>query len=756
MNNPDIKQASEFLELFNYQLITFQFLKKSKPAGYYTAATPLQKKDWDYLISQHKQQKEIFFMVNEGDGEVKEGKSIPRSQKNVTRITSLFIDTDEIPFSEVKAFLKEIGLKPHIVVETSPKKYHLYFLLEESQTLLEDHRDPQSLLRNWKHCQTLLSHLGTDHPRTDSSVKDSSRVLRVPGFFHLKNPKASHQTQVKQLYSHQPYSLDEIRGKLDQNSSLHPQHQALQNTQETESIHPLGYQPPIGKVGKGNRHAQMVAQLGHLLAIGVSPHQARQAFYFTAQEQYEDGKEFLPNGKRHHEVDDFISFKLDDLKEEDKHAQIQRKNEVIKQLDNSTNSLNSLELPDDFYFNAPGIVGEITKEICSTAHYPVPSISFAAAVSLVSALKGKSVKSSTGAPPTNYFLCLAPTGAGKNYPQEVVQHTLQALRKPHLLENKVRSDRGVLRWLEASHGTGLLVFDEAEELLQSIENKNSGQHLRNFKTLLLELYTATNTPNLSFGRVENSKQAPTVLNYPHLSTILIGTPNILQTAFTKKSISDGLFQRFNILFTNKPRIANPNSSPATHLPPNTFNHLKQIINITALIREDSKNPQKIISIEANAERYIKELQEHYDDLYNEELKEKSGLEGIYSRSLEKSLRLATALAQDTITLPILTYANDFVSANTEQMIALAQEQFNVSEHSRNLTYLQQFIAKNSNREGVCTYRKIVRESKFQRARELKELLQMGVEAGFLIEHKRYKKGTKAGRPGTGYSVGEIG
>ena len=102
----------------------------------------------------------IFFCVNETDLK-------GRSSSNVTRVRALFADFDDYdPFREF-----DYELKPSFVVESSPGKYHCYWLLDD-ELPLEQFKPLQKLL---------AAKLGSD-----PSINNLDRVLRVPGFAHQK------------------------------------------------------------------------------------------------------------------------------------------------------------------------------------------------------------------------------------------------------------------------------------------------------------------------------------------------------------------------------------------------------------------------------------------------------------------------------------------------------------------------------------------------------------------------------------------
>nr|GAT45548.1 predicted protein [Mycena chlorophos] len=101
----------------------------------------------------------IFVMVNRGDGR-------GRKAGNVQQVRAYFADLDGQPLEPVFAF----PLSPHMVVESSPGRWHAYWLV--SGVGLEQFKAmQQAIARQF---------------RSDPKVCDLPRVMRVPGFFHNK------------------------------------------------------------------------------------------------------------------------------------------------------------------------------------------------------------------------------------------------------------------------------------------------------------------------------------------------------------------------------------------------------------------------------------------------------------------------------------------------------------------------------------------------------------------------------------------
>jgi hypothetical protein len=97
----------------------------------------------------------VFVVINEGG----------QTKLEITRVRAVFADTDGAPLEPL------LSLKPHMVIESSPSNWHVYWLVDADFTL--DMFTPIQMAIAKKY-------------GTDSAVKDLSRVMRLPGFFHNK------------------------------------------------------------------------------------------------------------------------------------------------------------------------------------------------------------------------------------------------------------------------------------------------------------------------------------------------------------------------------------------------------------------------------------------------------------------------------------------------------------------------------------------------------------------------------------------
>lgn len=109
----------------------------------------------------------IFVMVNEGDGVIHEGEKSCRSEANVIKVRALFVDLDGAPLGPALNY----KITPSMIISTSPDRYHVYWLIEDCP-----------LEQFTSHQKALLSQINGD-----PSVCDLPRVMRVPGFYHMKH-----------------------------------------------------------------------------------------------------------------------------------------------------------------------------------------------------------------------------------------------------------------------------------------------------------------------------------------------------------------------------------------------------------------------------------------------------------------------------------------------------------------------------------------------------------------------------------------
>jgi len=166
----------------------------------------------------------IFWTVNYTD-------AAGRTAENITGIRAVFLDLDGAPPGPVLA----AGAEPHAVVESSPGKWHIYWLVTGCQ------------LEQFKPAQTALAaKFGGDR-----SVNDLPRVMRLPGFIHRKGQPF--RSRIATLEPMQPYQFDELVHRLGLDLTPKPMQRIDPRTGEIQD-----------KVQAGGRHAHLVKLVAQL------------------------------------------------------------------------------------------------------------------------------------------------------------------------------------------------------------------------------------------------------------------------------------------------------------------------------------------------------------------------------------------------------------------------------------------------------------------------------------------------------------
>lgn len=178
---PNLIEAQAFLDCFP-GAITFQVFDDTKvnPKLARILSGPLSQHA-DTLADLNEQGGGVYFAVNEqaGDG---------RNAGSTKHVRALFADLDGAPLRPVRDFF----IKPHLIVESSPGKYHAYWLVRNCP--LAAFREAQ---------KAIARRFGSD-----PKVHDLPRVLRVPGFQHRKGEPF--QVRVIEQSEHEPYQFQRL------------------------------------------------------------------------------------------------------------------------------------------------------------------------------------------------------------------------------------------------------------------------------------------------------------------------------------------------------------------------------------------------------------------------------------------------------------------------------------------------------------------------------------------------------------------
>jgi len=184
---PDRTIAEKYLTLLDEDVEKFTFQtfddreEKSKRKHLTRILHDSIENCWENLVALNKQGAGVFVTVNKTN-------LTGRKKTDIIGIRAVWQEDDN-------KGAKELPVDPHIVVESSPGKFHRYILTET--TKLDEFEPVQQVL--------------VDLYGSDPNAKDRSRVLRLPGFFHQKNPERPHMVQIIHESGAQALPWDKVK-----------------------------------------------------------------------------------------------------------------------------------------------------------------------------------------------------------------------------------------------------------------------------------------------------------------------------------------------------------------------------------------------------------------------------------------------------------------------------------------------------------------------------------------------------------------
>lgn len=211
----------------------------------------------DALVKANRVGAGIFWTVNYTDGK-------GRKADNIVGVRSLFVDLDGAPIEPVM----RCGLQPHAIVESSPRRYHAYWLVAGCE--LADFAPLQ---------KALAARFGGD-----PSVHDLPRVMRVPGFIHGKDRKTPFRSRIVELNELLPNPIAEVVARLGLSSaprSQTPPPAAADGPRRDNQQRGGG----VAVFGQGGRNAALAKVAGSLRRQGLSAEAIEAALLTTNAER---------------------------------------------------------------------------------------------------------------------------------------------------------------------------------------------------------------------------------------------------------------------------------------------------------------------------------------------------------------------------------------------------------------------------------------------------------------------------------------
>ncbi len=416
----------------------------------------------------------IYFMINQGDGVPKDpttGILNCGRNENVTSLRALCIDTDSGDVEIVKEKLEGLQLAPHYIIESSPNKFHIYFLINPEDA------NPQNIQR-WRTIQHFLANLT---PGLDSSVAKECQVLRLPGFFNLKPGRNPFKVSIRKVQNIPYYDLNELYLRLNGQGYDDLLNQVHSFSNGEAKVYQK-YVEPVGFLKEGNRRKGITSYIEHVMENQIKIdaddeiyHSVMDGYIRKKIEPHEQAVFLDESSPRRQNLKQYIKDQIKYRQKKQRHYE-----EIIEHHESVTGQ----SLPDNFYLNFPGDLGKITRELHDYAPFLSLEMCFAGALCISGMIKGDVLRYE-GAWPYINGIVIAGAGAGKSTLRNFIEKVLTVGgfkgKFPKLI--KIQSSAQSLhKCLYAAGGAGCLLIDEAGEHLQTITSKNAPAYAKTIRS----------------------------------------------------------------------------------------------------------------------------------------------------------------------------------------------------------------------------------------------------------------------------------
>lgn len=356
----------------------------------------------------------------------------------------------------------------------------------------------------------------------------------------------------------------------------------------------------------------------------------------------------------------------------------------------------SIPMPENAY-NVHGFLKDVMDLTLSCAAIPNRPLALAGALSLMSFLCARKVKTESGLCPNIYLLALAKSGTGKECPREVNKQILESVGLDAGLLENVRSGEGLEDMMQM-HPALLWQSDEFYKVLRDMTNEsidNSSSLIR----YLLSLYTSSNSTFAT--RVKVGKEAGKIVR-PHLSLFATTTPNGFFDAVCERFLNDGLAARLNIMVAEEPKRGGL---------PGEIEVPEKIVQFATLWRDfnppgsGNLNPKamKVPYTASSREKSIRLLDEQFDrcERLRRDGEDSEWKASLWNRFFEETMRYALIYACSNAESPLAAVITDdaidwaaaFCRWEIENKVHMIEKRYYRSQFERDSERIIKFMAK---------------------------------------------------------------
>ena len=345
----------------------------------------------------------------------------------------------------------------------------------------------------------------------------------------------------------------------------------------------------------------------------------------------------------------------------------------------------------DRLLSVPGLVNKIRDYTLETAPYPDKALAFTSALSFMGFLGGRKICDEFDNRTNSYFVALANSGVGKDYPRKVVQKILFEAGIHNSVSDAFASGEGIEDRLFTTPNV-LFQTDEIDGMMNAI-NKGRDPRYEAIMGVLMKINTSANSiypMRVKAGR-DNS-----YINQPSLSLFGTAIPMHFYGAISEKMTTNGFLARITVTEAGtRGKYSNAKKRPIP----------KEIVDIVKWWRDfvpgDGNlgilNPTpKVVMMTKEAEAIMVTYCEHADQQYTKaETCEDIAAMALWARAGEKARRfcLCYAISENhldpKITANAARWATEFVDHQTKRMLFMIQTHLSANPFDRQCMKLLQ-------------------------------------------------------------------
>lgn len=393
-------------------------------------------------------------------------------------------------------------------------------------------------------------------------------------------------------------------------------------------------------------------------------------------------------------------------------------------------SSNSLPALREELFQVGGVIEEIVAYNLRTSLYRQPVLAFAGAIALVATVIGRKIRDYNDTRPNLYLLALAPTGSGKDHARKINKKILGLANCGHLLGPEKIGSHAALINAVCVKPSLLLQVDEISRLLITAQDGARSPHLFNIVTVLLGLYSDSDTTFYSTAYADTAKEK----RVEQPNSIVYGTaiPLGFWESLTKGNLTDGLLNRF---LTFEAGYVSRSLRVVEPVPDSTVEW------VSGWCVSDTANNLAGISPKPLVCEYEIEagerIEEHGKVIADRRLKEDMEQAAIWSRTAEKAAKLAMIFAASrasgpedvTVTLDDVNRAIAIANCCTRLTVYHARHSVADSPVEK----VRKKVWKVVREHQPISQSELTRRTQFLRRHDRDEVIRDLIEAGEIIE-----------------------